>query len=174
MSKQSYYLLSVLVLIVLVGYYIQDTIFLHRHWSRVKEQTNSLTQQVKQLFTQQVVLDEDEIEVANTKYTLAQWHGRLIKSADVPMLLQEVEKIGRKNHLDIKSFDMNGPRKLNDYQQVTVNISAISNYYQATHFMDQLVMLPWLVAINHVSLGGFQPDGSMSCAFELTIYSVKE
>lgn len=171
MNKYSKIFLSFILIGALTIYVARDVFFLGQQLINKKQQTQNLAQQVNLLFYQQELLEDDAAEYSELQQVIREWQGKLIKSADIDKLLREIRKIGRLNHLQIELFDVSTPEKIEQYNKIAVNISTLGDYNQATHFIDAVADMPWLVAIGNLAFSNSAQNNQLEGEISLDVYT---
>jgi len=173
MNKKYLHLLSVVIIVFIFAYFLDDSVTLSRNLTAVCQQTQNLKQQSRTLFYQQVLLEEDEMQYLQLKKMVAEWQGKLIKSADINKLLREIKKIGSASHLQFTAFQAGDVVIMDHYTKVPVSITAVGIYTDTANFISQMANLPWLVSIGDLAFTEIKQNNFLTSQINLDLYSVR-
>lgn len=132
---------------LLYGAYVYDFSSFSHTFANNKKQAQDLKQQFEILYKQQTDLQDEIVNFKALNRMLLEWQKKLIKSVDLPDILNELLRLGTANGLHVNLFT---PRQAIDediYIKVPIKINAVGSYSQIASFISQVANLQRLVVV---------------------------
>jgi type IV pilus assembly protein PilO len=117
-----------------------------------KEVELKKTFEVKQ--AKAVNLEAYKEQLAEMKVMFASMLEQLPKKSEVPELLVDVTRTGLINGLEFELFQPQGERPIDFYAELPIQMTVTGNYHQFGEFVSGLALLPRIVTVHDLTLGG--------------------
>jgi len=129
--------------------YISD---LNRRLSKQVTQESELKTQYQALSNTINTMQDEVDETPKIQAQLTEWQGKLIKSSQLPDLLNEILKIGTSNQLQFNLFTPGAEIQDGPYLKVPIKTVVAGSYKQITTFVTQVANLSSIVVISDFSI----------------------
>lgn len=170
MKRQHYFLITFISLIIIILIYCQDILPLRKELAFSYSQEKKLTQQLRGLYYQEMLLEGKMADIPGTKTTLSEWQKKFIKQDDINKLIGEIIAICKRDKLQIKLFNAGLTAKENNYTKQPLTLILSGNYGQISRFVEQIANLPWTVMVGDFALSKQSEDENYLTQMELYIY----
>lgn len=101
-----------------------------------------------------VNLEAYKEQLAEMKVMFASMLEQLPKKSEVPELLVDVTRTGLINGLEFELFQPQGERPIDFYAELPIQMTVTGNYHQFGEFVSGLALLPRIVTVHDLTLGG--------------------
>ncbi len=146
---------TIIVICCLVFYYLGymfDISSLNKKLSTTQEQEQELKTELEAL-SKNISKLQDEVSASpSLTIKLKEWQGKLIKSSQLPDLLNDILKIGTANQLQFTLFNPGAEIKTGPYLKVPIKTIVAGNYIQIATFVSQIANMSSIVVIGDFTI----------------------
>jgi Tfp pilus assembly protein PilO len=139
------------ILILTLGYYKDILQYRMQINTEIQKETN-LKNGLQMLLNQHIAMRDDVAKLSTTKAILLDWEGKIFTKEEIPGMMEEIKKLAKKNHLNLKNFNLGAETKKTWYYKTTLNMTVEGSYDHLASFMSQLANQSKIVNINTVSI----------------------
>lgn len=165
--------------------YMIDFSSLHHVIASSQRQEADLKVGMEAALDTEAAINADLSQLPQLQKTLKTWQNTLVKSAELPDLLNEILKLGTANNLQFDIFSPGEKTKDGDYIKVPIKAVITGNYDQVASFLSQVANMSWLVGINNFVIeeknlttsrkpGAAELDGQLIAEVTLEVYSLPD
>lgn len=112
-----------------------------------QQQEHDLKQQYELAIAKETTIRNDLAQSPALLDLIAKWKNKLVKSSNLPELLNEILKTGANNNLYFSLFSPGEAAKAGNYIKVPIKVIAVGSYQQIANFISQVVNMPWIVVV---------------------------
>jgi type IV pilus assembly protein PilO len=144
-------LLLFFVMVFYGGYYF-DLTKLSRHVLSLRQQENSIKQQLEIVYSKKAAVESEIAQLPALNDTLLVWQAKLAKPKDLAELLHQILKIGVVNQLQFVFFNPGTERAEGIYSSQPLKIVVVGNYHEIANFVSQIANMPTIVVVKNFTV----------------------
>jgi type IV pilus assembly protein PilO len=150
--SMQFFITALLCAMVFYLAYMIDFSYMRHMITSSQRQEMDLKTQLAGAINAEAEVNADLSQLPQLEKTLKEWQNTLIKSSDVPDLLNDILKTGTANSLQFDLFTPGEKSKVGDYIKVPIKAVVSGNYDQIATFMSQIANMKRLVGIDNFNI----------------------
>src|SRR3990167_9884979 len=156
-------------MLLYVGYHF-DIAPLRKQLAMQQKKAKTIRKETSTLLYKQLTLEQQAMELPETKKILDEWQKKMIKSTHLKELLNQITTIGKNEKLQFNFFTQAKKIKENDYIKLPLYLSVVGPYEKTAHFINQVAHLPWMVIVGDFTVSRLWQEGLFATELVLDIY----
>lgn len=159
-SSQAVVFVIVFLAVFYLGYH-WDISSVQSALSTSQAQEQDLKQQYELAISKEMTIRSDLSQSPALLDLIAKWKNKLVKSSNLPELLNEILKTGANNNLYFSLFSPGEGLKSGNYIKVPIKVIVVGSYHQIAKFVSQIVNMPWIVVVGDFVISNENKNDSL-------------
>lgn len=143
---------AILFVVVLYFGYLFDISNMRAQLVAATAQENDLKAQVEFSINKEATLSNEIARFPVLTGQLGKWQSKLVKSGQLPELLNEILKIGSDNHIYFNLLEPGDVVKDGKYTKVPIHAKLVGSYQDIGEFISKIANLTWIISVGDFTI----------------------